>query len=64
MSQDEIKASLKQSVVAPTSYHEMYEMAMIFGHVLTIMIGRDSKPTIYWNDFTKELKDCHVRSSQ
>jgi hypothetical protein len=61
MSQDEIKASLKQSVVAPTSYHEMYEMAEIFGHVLTIMIGRDSKPTVYWNNFTKELKDCQCQ---
>jgi hypothetical protein len=61
MSQEEIKASLKQSVVAPTSYHEMYEMAEIFGHVLTIMIGRDSKPTVYWNNFTQELKDCQCQ---
>ena len=55
---------MKQTVLAPKTYHEMIESAEIFGNVLTLFIGNESKISVIWKQVTNKLRRCKVQIEQ
>ena len=55
-SNEEIDESLKQVVVAPSSYAQLKEQSEIFHAVVAIFFGKNSKAPEKWADFIEDLK--------
>jgi hypothetical protein len=61
---EQIQSSMKQTVLAPKTYHEMMESVEIFGHVLELFTGSESKISVIWNLVVSKLRCCKIQIEQ
>ena len=64
MTREQIQSSMKQTVLAPKTYHEMMESAEIFGHILVLFTGSESKISVIWNLVVSKLRRCKIQIEQ
>jgi hypothetical protein len=65
MTYEQIQASMKQTVLAPKGYHGMMEVAEIYGNVLSIFFGCESKISVTWKkEVVSKLKQCRSQIDQ
>jgi hypothetical protein len=66
MTLEQIQSSMKQTVLAPKTYHEMIESAgaEIFGNVLVLFVGSKSKISVIWRQVVNRLRCCKVQIEQ